>query len=61
MQITSIIRRAAQINPKGIATIYQDRQQTWTKMLDRVARFAGGLQRLGGWGDDADEYSLGRC
>ncbi|MFT4806973.1 MAG: acyl-CoA synthetase (AMP-forming)/AMP-acid ligase II [Paraglaciecola sp.] len=47
MQITSIIRRAAQINPKGIATIYQDRQQTWTKMLDRVARFAGGLQRLG--------------
>ena len=47
MQITSIIRRAAQINPKGIATIYEGRQQTWTQMLDRVARLAGGLQQLG--------------
>ena len=47
MQITSIIRRAAQINPQGIATIYEDRQQTWTQMLDRVARLAGGLQGLG--------------
>jgi acyl-CoA synthetase (AMP-forming)/AMP-acid ligase II len=47
MQITSIIRRAAQINPQGIATIYEDRQQTWSQMLDRVARLAGGLQQLG--------------
>jgi len=47
MQITSIIRRAAQINPKGIATIYADRQQTWAQMLDRVTRLAGGLQKLG--------------
>jgi acyl-CoA synthetase (AMP-forming)/AMP-acid ligase II len=47
MQITSILRRAAQINPKGIATIYQDRKQTWAQMLDRVARLAGGLQALG--------------
>jgi acyl-CoA synthetase (AMP-forming)/AMP-acid ligase II len=47
MQITSIIRRAAQINPQGIATIYEDRQQTWTQMLERVARLAGGLQQLG--------------
>jgi acyl-CoA synthetase (AMP-forming)/AMP-acid ligase II len=47
MQITSIIRRAAQINPKGIATIYEGRQQTWSQMLDRVARLAGGLQQLG--------------
>ncbi|HAQ49193.1 MAG TPA: fatty-acid--CoA ligase [Glaciecola sp.] len=47
MQITSIIRRAAQINPKGMATIYEDRQQTWSQMLDRVARLAGGLQHLG--------------
>ena len=47
MQITSIIRRAAQINPQGIATIYEDRQQTWPQMQDRVARLAGGLQKLG--------------
>lgn len=47
MQITSIIKRAAQINPKGVATIYEDRQQTWLQMLDRVARLAGGLQALG--------------
>jgi acyl-CoA synthetase (AMP-forming)/AMP-acid ligase II len=47
MQITSIIRRAAQINPQGIATIYEGRQQTWSQMLDRVARLAGGLQQLG--------------
>lgn len=47
MQITSIIRRAAQINPNGIATIYENRQQTWMQMLDRVARLAAGLQKLG--------------
>jgi acyl-CoA synthetase (AMP-forming)/AMP-acid ligase II len=47
MQITSILRRAAQINPNGIATIYQDRQQSWSQMLDRVAKLAGALQTLG--------------
>lgn len=47
MQITSMIKRAAQINPKGIATIYQDRQQSWSEMLDRVARLAGALQAQG--------------
>lgn len=47
MQITSMIRRAAQINPDGIATIFQDRQQSWSQMLDRVTRLAGALQNLG--------------
>ncbi len=47
MQITSMIRRAAQINPNGIATIFQDRQQSWRQMLERVARLAGALQKLG--------------
>lgn len=47
MQITSIIRRAAQTNPNGIATIFEDRQQSWSQMLDRVARLAGALQNLG--------------
>ncbi len=47
MQITSILRRAAQVNPEGTATIFEDRQQTWAQMQDRVARLAGGLQALG--------------
>lgn len=47
MQITSILRRAAQINPDGIATIFQERQQSWSQMADRVARLAGALQGLG--------------
>ena len=47
MQITSMIRRAAQINPHGIATIFEDRQQSWIQMQDRVARLAGALQNLG--------------
>jgi acyl-CoA synthetase (AMP-forming)/AMP-acid ligase II len=47
MQITSMIRRAAQINPNGIATIFEGRQQSWSEMLDRVARLAGALQAAG--------------
>ncbi|KIN61687.1 AMP-dependent synthetase and ligase [Sulfitobacter noctilucae] len=47
MHITSILSRAAQVNPRGIATICGDRQQTWVQMEDRVARLAGGLQALG--------------
>jgi len=59
MQITSILRRAAQINPDGIATIFQERQQTWSQMLDRVARLAGALQGLGmGSGDRVALLSL---
>ena len=46
MQITSILRRAAQINPDGIATIFQERQQSWSQMADRVARLAGALQGI---------------
>lgn len=47
MQITSILRRAAQVTPLGVATIHLDRQQTWSQMLDRVARLAGALQAIG--------------
>lgn len=47
MQITAMLRRAAQINPEGIATIYGDRRQSWLHMMDRVARLAGALQNLG--------------
>lgn len=47
MQMTSMLRRAAQINPNGIATIFEDRKTSWSQMLDRVARLAGALQALG--------------
>jgi len=47
MQLTSILRRAAQVNPNGIATICKDRQKSWSQMLARVAKLAGALQALG--------------
>jgi hypothetical protein len=33
------------LSVKKMTTYYKDRQQTWTLMLDRVARLAGGLQK----------------
>ncbi len=47
MQLTSVIRRAAQANSKGMATIYKDRQQTWPEFVERVAKLAGALQKAG--------------
>jgi acyl-CoA synthetase (AMP-forming)/AMP-acid ligase II len=47
MQLTSILRRAAQVNPYGVATIFKERQQTYPQMVDRVARLAGALQAVG--------------
>ena len=47
MQITSILRRAAQVNPTGTATIFGKRRQSWSQLLDRVSRLAGALQGLG--------------
>ena len=59
MQMTSMLRRAAQINPNGIATIFEDRKTSWSEMLDRVARLAGALQGLGmGPGDRVALLSL---
>jgi long-chain acyl-CoA synthetase len=47
MRISSTILRSAQINASGIATDYLDRQQSWSQLVDKVRRFAGGLQELG--------------
>lgn len=47
MQITSVLRRAAQVSPEAVATIYKDRQQTWPELLERVRKLAGALQGLG--------------
>lgn len=47
MEITALLRRAAQVNPEGLATVYKDRRRTWTETLDRVQRLAGAFQALG--------------
>ena len=47
MQLTSVIRRAAQVNPKGMATVYKGRQQSWHEFVERVAKLGGALQKLG--------------
>lgn len=59
MQISSLLRRAVQIAPNGTATIFADRQQSWTDLQGRVARLAGALQGLGmGPGDRVALLSL---
>jgi long-chain acyl-CoA synthetase len=47
VHITQGIRRAAQVNRDGTATINGDRSHTWSAFTDRVARLAGALQALG--------------
>lgn len=45
--LTALIRRAAQINPKAIATADSGRQILWQEFPERIAHLAGGLQQLG--------------
>jgi acyl-CoA synthetase (AMP-forming)/AMP-acid ligase II len=47
MYITSAVRRAAQVNAGGIATIDGRRMRTWAELASRVARLAGALRQLG--------------
>lgn len=47
MQITSVLRRAAQVNANGAATICGARRTTWSNLLERVQKLAGALQNLG--------------
>lgn len=52
MNVTHGLRRALQINPHGLATVFKDRRRTWAEIGDRVARLASGLHALGvGEGD----------
>jgi len=50
--MTQLVRRAAQINGEAIATLDGDRTQSWHDYETKIARFAGGLQKLGV--DDGD-------
>jgi long-chain acyl-CoA synthetase len=45
--MSQLINRLGQTEPKMMATSNGDRVQTWSEFNDKVARFAGGLQKLG--------------
>ncbi len=45
--LTLLLRRAAQINGRGLATSDGERRATWREFRDHVGRFAGGLAELG--------------
>lgn len=47
MQISAVLRRAAQVNPEGIATAFGPRRHTWLEFLERVQKLAGAFQALG--------------
>jgi long-chain acyl-CoA synthetase len=41
------LRRALQINPNGLATVFGKRRRNWREVGERVARLAAGLRALG--------------
>lgn len=47
MTITSAVRRAAQINARGLAIQALGCERNWGEFADRIARLAGGLVSLG--------------
>ena len=47
MFLTQGLKRAAQVNRDGLATIDHERKQTWQVFEQRVARLAGALTALG--------------
>ena len=49
--LTQSLRRAVQIRPNGISTIFGATRRTWTQTAERVARIAGA---------EVDERSSGR-
>lgn len=46
-RLPQCLKRAAQVNPNGTATVCGGRTRTWSQVADRVARSAAGLQGLG--------------
>ena len=47
MNTTHGLRRALQINPNGLATVFGTRRRNWREVGERVARLASGLRALG--------------
>jgi long-chain acyl-CoA synthetase len=52
MEITQGLRRSVQFRGDATATIFGDRRQSWSQLLDHVSRLAGALQGLGVCADD---------
>jgi long-chain acyl-CoA synthetase len=52
MNMTHGLRRALQVNPKGVAIVEGERKWVWAEVGDRISRVAGALSQLGiGTGD----------
>src|SRR5262245_64971192 len=47
MYLTQGLRRARQIRPHGVSTVFRDRRRSWSETVERVARVAGGLRAAG--------------
>src|SRR5580698_6818209 len=47
MNITHGLRRALQINPNGLASVFGNRRRHWHEIGERVPRLAAGLRSLG--------------
>ena len=47
MRITQALKRNLQQIPNELATIDGERRHTWAELVERIARLAGGLKRLG--------------
>ncbi|MGO3934987.1 acyl-CoA synthetase [Rhodopseudomonas pseudopalustris] len=47
MNVTHGLRRALQVNPDGLATVFNGRRRNWREVGERVARLAAGLRASG--------------
>ncbi|MBX9645787.1 MAG: long-chain fatty acid--CoA ligase [Xanthobacteraceae bacterium] len=47
MNVTHGLRRALQINPEGLATVFGERRRSWREICERVSRLAAGICSLG--------------
>jgi long-chain acyl-CoA synthetase len=47
MNVTHGLRRALQINPDGLATVFGDRRRNWREIGERVSGLAAGIRSLG--------------
>ena len=45
MNVTHGLRRALQINPDGLATVFGNRRRNWREIGERVSRLAAGFVR----------------
>jgi long-chain acyl-CoA synthetase len=45
--VSAMLRRTVQTRPHDLATVFGSRRQTWTELLARTQRLAGGLRKLG--------------